>query len=411
MGLHSATVGDSTIARAVEQRMRDCGIESMDDYLEVVCHSDTELDALIEAVVIPETWFFRDANAFGALCDWVHQEWLPTRAAGSPLRILSVPCSSGEEPYTLAMCLAECGVAPGDAQIDAVDISQGNLRKAASARYGANSFRGDTLGYRDRYFDYREPHYQLNEDIRRRANFQHANLLDGAFGNGRPPYRVIFCRNLLIYFDRPTQQRAIDQLDALLAQDGLLFLGHSETSLLQTRGFSPLPTERCFGYRRGSATQAAQPDRQVAARTRRITPAPATPKPRTRPFASVPPQPSPTRVPTAEPDSTHLLRRAKQLADQGHMDEAAACCQALLQEKPQQADAYYLLGVIREAAGNSEDAEQMFRKAVYLIPDHYEALVHLSVILERSGDRESAQRFLARATRAQAGEAAQGGDA
>ena len=83
------------------------------------------------------------------------------------------------------------------------------------------------------------------------------------------------------------------------------------------------------------------------------------------------------------------------------MKEAEARCEALLREKPHQADAHYLLGIIREAAGNTRDAELMFRKAVYLQPDHYEALVHLSVICKKTGDPKTAQRFFERATRAQ----------
>ena len=96
-----------------------------------------------------------------------------------------------------------------------------------------------------------------------------------------------------------------------------------------------------------------------------------------------------------------MLATATRLANQGHLDEAAKYCEDLLSRQTHQADAYYLLGVIREAAGNSEDAEQMFRRAVYLQPNYYEALVHLSVICERSGDPDGARRYLERAARAQ----------
>mgnify|MGYP000107871180 CR=1 FL=1 len=253
MGLHSATVGSSTVARAVEQRMRACSIETVNEYRDIVARSDTELDALIEAVVIPETSIFRDPTAFRALSDWLRNEWIPNRPGAAVLRVLSVPCSSGEEPYTLAMCLAECGIGADEARIDAVDISSINLEKARQARYGRNSFRGDDVGYRDRYFDHRAPYYHLSNTIRQRVNFQRGNILENEFTRDRAPYHVIFCRNLLIYFDRPTQHRAVDQLEQLLTESGLLFLGHSETSLLQQRGFAPLPYERCFGFQRERA--------------------------------------------------------------------------------------------------------------------------------------------------------------
>lgn len=408
MGLHSSTVGDNTIARAINQRMRDCRIDVIQDYCDVVSHSDTELNALIEAVVIPETWFYREPNAFHAFSAWLRSDWLPNRSATSILRILSVPCSSGEEPYTLAMCLAECGITARQAQIDAVDISSANLRKAAEARYGRNSFRGENLAYRERYFERRGADFQLSADIRQRVNFRRGNLLDSTFSENCPPYQVVFCRNLLIYFDRPTQHHAIDQLQALLSDSGLLFLGHSETSLLQKRAFSPLAFERCFGFRHGNGVAPTPQPGDKLPRRRRIDAPPRVRKPAPSPFCTVAPRPPQATAPVARPDTEQLLLQAFQLADQGHMDEAAACCETLLRNKVHQADAHYLLGIIREAAGNTRDAEQLFRKAVYLQPDHYEALVHLSVICEKTGDPETARRLLNRASRAQANRRPQG---
>ena len=90
MGLHSATVGSVTVRQAVEQRMRSCDIHETGDYLKVLQHSATELDALIDTVVIPETWFYRDRNPFSAFSTWVTDEWSP-RKPGHTLRVLSVP--------------------------------------------------------------------------------------------------------------------------------------------------------------------------------------------------------------------------------------------------------------------------------------------------------------------------------
>ena len=233
--------------------------------------------------------------------------------------------------------------------------------------------------------------------------FQRGNILDGEFTEDRSPYHVILCRNLLIYFDRSTQHRAVDQLEKLLTESGLLFLGHSETSLLQKRCFSPLPFERCFGFRRGNAA-APRPvpaARREFPRPSRGNSAVKTRQPMPAPFSAAPPAAAQVTAAASAPDLEQLLLQAFQLADQGHMDEAAACCESLIRKQPCQADAHYLLGVIREAAGNTRDAEQMFRKAVYLQPGHYEALVHLSVICARTGDVAGARRFRERATRSQ----------
>ena len=402
MGLHSATIGSGTVTHAVDQRMRDSDICDRQEYLRVLQHSLTEMDALIDTVVIPETWFYRDRNPFSAFSAWVSGQWLPHNAL-SPLRVLSVPCSTGEEPYTLAMCLADLNLPAQAAQIDAIDISHSNIDKAMRACYGNNSFRGSDLGFRDRHFDCENQRYQLRDDIRARVNFARANVLDPAFLQHRQLYHVIFCRNLLIYFDRPTQDLAIERLEQLLMPEGLLFLGHSETSLLLERSFTPLDYPRCFGFRRGQAsrndnipggrTRSARAPRAPA--TRRIDSPSATVT--ARPFSAAgcgAPQPAP--VPA---DSEALLSEAFQLANQGHLDEAAEHCETLLQRGHHLADAHFLLGLVRESAGNTRDAEQMLRKTIYLDPDHYEALTHLSVICLQKGDTVNAQRFQQRATR------------
>jgi chemotaxis protein methyltransferase WspC len=100
-------------------------------------------------------------------------------------------------------------------------------------------------------------------------------------------------------------------------------------------------------------------------------------------------------------DADRLLSEAFQLADQGHLDEAAQHCENLLRQQQHLTDAHFLLGLVREAAGSIEEAEQMFRKTIYLDPNHYEALTHLSVIYQQQGDAVSAQRFQRRAARAQ----------
>jgi len=402
MGLHSSTVGSETISQAVAQRMRDCSVTDIDDYRNIVSQSTTELNALIDTVVIPETWFYRDRSPFSAFSDWLRHTWLANNPT-SPLRILSVPCSTGEEPYTLAMCLTDCGVAASDAQIDAIDISSINIEKARSACYGNNSFRGTDLHFRDLYFDSVGTHFQLRDNIRKRVNFEQLNIMDSTFIAGRAPYHVILCRNLMIYFDRPTQHQAIDRLEQLLTRNGMLFLGHSETSLLLERPFVALDFPRSFGFRRvqkkkREETSTAPHLRPKSTPVRKLNkPAPASPLP----FTDSPGKSEQQGRNVMGEHDTDLLQQAFKLADQGHFDEAASRCEILLKQKIRQADAHYLLGLIREAAGNPTEAERMFRKAVYLDPGHYEALTQLSIICRRQGDTGGAQRFHERATRAQ----------
>src|ERR1051326_8763307 len=102
MGLDVATVGHSALDHAVRSRMNACGLRDMESYWERLQSSKVELQELIETVVVPETWFFRDREAFSGFVKLVMEDWLPAHV-GRMLRVLSVPCSSGEEPYSIAM--------------------------------------------------------------------------------------------------------------------------------------------------------------------------------------------------------------------------------------------------------------------------------------------------------------------
>lgn len=403
MGLHSATVGSNTVHRAISARMRMCNVQSPADYLALIEHSRTELEALTEAVVVPETWFFRDHNPFVAFSNWITEN-RDNFTSESPLQILSVPCSTGEEPYTLAMCLKDCNIAFECAQIDAFDISRKSLEKAKTALYGNNSFRGDNLLYRSRHFSPAGSNFRVNDDIVKRVRFQRGNLLDIEFTTRQKKYGVIFCRNLLIYFDRATQHLAIDRLSDALQPNGVLFVGHSETSLLKGRPFSALEHARCFGFRKElvlpSKANDPRPQRSARAGSVGCRSNQTTQARQVRPFAlSADPKPA-TQHDSAD-TAGQLIQKAFSLANEGHLNEAAELCNLLIKQRDSQADAHYLLGVVREAAGNTTEAQQLFRKAVYLDPAHAKALTHLSIIASRTGDEQSAQRLRDRAERAE----------
>ncbi|PYR25924.1 MAG: methyltransferase, partial [Acidobacteria bacterium] len=142
--------------------------------------SDAELQELIDAVVVPETWFFRDRESFLALARLVREEWLRSPWAGV-LRLLSLPCSTGEEPYSMAMALLEAAVPADRFRIDALDISTRALAQAGRAVYGRNSFRGDELGFRDRHFETAAQNYRVSETVRQRVRLQQGNLFAAVF--------------------------------------------------------------------------------------------------------------------------------------------------------------------------------------------------------------------------------------
>jgi chemotaxis protein methyltransferase WspC len=392
MGLDSASVGSSTIDRAVRLRMAGAGIEKLEEYWQRVQGSSDELQELIETVVVPETWFFRDREAFAALARFSVEEWLPSHGTAA-LRALSVPCSTGEEPYSIVMALIDEGIPAGRIHVDAVDISDRALARARHGEYGANSFRGDDLDFRTRYFSRTARGFSVAKWLPDRVTFLKGNLLSPDPSFGQEPYDVVFCRNLLIYFDRSTQSRIMRTLGSLLTSTGILFVGGAETYLTSRSGFTSVNQAMSFAFRKTGAQRAepvySPPMLQAASVIRTVNPRPV--------------YPVKTLLPAVDPLSsvrvTADLATARRLADSGRLQEAADWCENDLQQQTSSPETWYLLGLVRNALGDERRAAECYRKLLYLDPDHLEALTHLALLTEKNGDTAGARRLRERARR------------
>jgi chemotaxis protein methyltransferase WspC len=400
IGLDAASIGSSLIERIIRLRMKQHGLKHLDAYQHLLDTSPDELRELIEAVVVTETWFFRDREPFNAFVQLVQTEWLPRHPVG-PFRVLSVPCSSGEEPYSLAMALLDAGVPDTRFRIDAADISANALTRAARAIYGKNSFRGRDLAFRNRHFQHTKEGFLLSPSVRATVSFRRENILDKGFLSGSAPYDFILCRNLLIYFDRATQGLVREKLHRLLADDGALFVGPAEMPLVCEAGFVSANFPLAFACRKssGNSVPAGRLRRRKSPTPGMANGVPAAGKAHGSRFdtdnAAL--QPSPVHLTTTAPDS---LEAARLLADTGQLTEAAAICESYLASHGPSAEAYYLLGLMKDAADDPE-AITYYRKALYLEPNHYEALVHIALWLEKNGDLPGARPFKRRAARAQ----------
>jgi len=395
IGLDAASVGSGSIQRVIRLRMKNLGAADPASYREILSRSRTEWDQLVEGVVVTETWFFRDAEAFNVVVE-------AARAAlpDSTLRVLTIPCSSGEEPYSLAIALAEAGISPGRVEIEAVDISSRALARAKSGVYSRNSFRGKNLTFRDRYFTSAKDGFVLQPEICNSVKFIEGNVLNPDFAPDEQKYDFIFCRNLLIYFDRPTQQKALEKLHTLLASNGLLFVGPAEQPLTLEHGFVSANLAKAFACRKSISKLRTEQMAKEAWKT---------PSPLPVSFSrSDQIAPSPTAVvaipheATRESEKTAItpeLELARQLADAGRLQDAAEICERYLGSDSDSAQGWYLLGLIRDATGNP-NAMDCYRKALYLKPDHYETLLQMAMWLQKNGESARARTFKARAERA-----------
>lgn len=422
MGLDSGSIGAAAVERAVRHRMQAVGVDDEQDYLMQVQTSPAEMQQLIEAVIVPETWFFRYPESQEAMATLARERLFAPGAEARVLRVLSVPCSSGEEPYSIAMALLDAGVPAARFQVDAVDISERMVEFARRARYGRNSFRGANLSYRDRYFTETPDGHQLADGVKARVRFLAGNLFDAQLLANVQPYDFVFCRNLLIYFDAATQERAVAILRRFARRDGVLFVGPAETSLMTARRLVAVPLARAFAFRAEPAAREeaanpaswtprpppgrarvdtliprAVPPRPVVAATPAWLgrPSGAAPAVALAPAAAMSPVPAAVAAATIETD----LRAIAMLADQGRVDEAMARCRAHLDQHGASAEALYLLGLLQDASGDTRQAEAAYRKALYLDPTHHEALLHLAALIAADGDQEGARRLQARAAR------------
>jgi chemotaxis protein methyltransferase WspC len=329
------------------------------------------------------------------------EEWLRTHPEGV-MRVLSLPCSTGEEPYSAAMALRDAGFPAERMRIDAFDISRRSLEHARRAVYGRNSFRGGNLDFRDRHFTPAGAGWQLADALRQSVNFRQGNVLDASLETGAGTYDAVFCRNLLIYFDRATQDRAIATLTRMLAPKGWLFVGPSETGLLLSHKFVSAKIPLAFAFRPASAMpRETQPLASAPARETAAPPACASVPAKPLPFSSVVLRTTTKNVlaPVAKPEAEADLASAMEFANQGRLADAAQACEAHMRKYGPSAQAYYVTGLVRDASGNHTEAAELYRKALYLEPKHHEALVHLASLLESQGDKAGAKLLNARARR------------
>jgi chemotaxis protein methyltransferase CheR len=221
----------------IRRRLRNLDISSYNEYCQYVFGSDghqTELVHLLDAVTTNKTDFFREPGHF----DFLTSKALPDLAAryGNSRRsvIWSAGCSTGEEPYTLAMLLSEYAANhPGfQFSILATDISTAVLDKARLGIFKSEMVEAVPKDLRRKYFmrsrDHSSPLVRVVPELRAQIDFRRLNFMDADFGLAERP-EIIFCRNVIIYFDRPTQVRILGKITRYLAAGGFFFAGHSES--------------------------------------------------------------------------------------------------------------------------------------------------------------------------------------
>jgi chemotaxis protein methyltransferase CheR len=217
-------------------------------FLTASLQREEEWDELASVLTNNETYFFRERAQLDVLLTDVIDESL---RAGGRLRVWSSACSTGEEPYTVAMMLLEGKrIAPSNILLRAGDLSPRALDKARTGFYRELSFRATPPEIVQEYFRPFEQGFFVNEDVKRMVDFFRINLLDAQAVAAAGTFDAIFCRNVLIYFDKSTQKRVVEAFAQALRPGGFLFLGHAESIMRLTDLYQPVITPKAIYYRR-----------------------------------------------------------------------------------------------------------------------------------------------------------------
>ena len=418
------------VVKAVAERLKRRAASDIGEYLSLLddpVSRSVEARALADKLTINETYFFREDAHNAVLRNVVLPEF---RDRGHrPLRVLSLGCSSGEEPYGVALTLSECGWTRNEARIIAVDASAAAIDRAERARFSAWSLRNVDEVRRRKYFAQANGGFELVPNVKSWVRFAVSNFLDRDPGVFEPEsYDVVFCRNVLIYFTPDVVKQVIDDIFRSLRPGGFLFLGHAETGhagrrfdahdasgafYFTKRRNSEIPTIKIG--RRAPETQAQEAERAanvVSIATRRTdrpkapaTPVPAAPDPRVALDSSIRALRSErfaeamTLLEDAPRCREREVVRATILTNRGELAAARDVCSGLVGDYGDDAETHYLLGLCAELEKRPDRAREAYMRASLLDEDFAMPRLRLGMLARRGRQVEDARRFLGDALR------------
>lgn len=402
---------------SVSKRAAACGLNDHGEYLKTVSADEEELHRLIDLVTINETYFMREAQHFGVLCDTVMPEML-ARKSGK-IRILSAGCSTGEEAYSILIALIEkygMGIR-SRVEIHGVDIDRNVVRTAKEGMYGNNSFRSEDPALMKYFERGKDRRYALVPAIRAGVDFQVCNLLLQPYPENLQKMDIIFYRNVSIYFDRDIQRAIFQNLSGILNPEGYIFLSSTETYYHNIGILSLKEYDKVFLYKKGiemgfdDRRKYKAPQPSLPARTEAAPPAvPVTPpaivekrKDLRVAFDEALADAMQKKYESSVAKVDELLKldpdflkayalKASLLINQQDMDGAREVCRQILARDEWNLEAYLLLGIAAKIKEEGDEALKMFKAALYIQPHCWLAHYYLADIYFSRQDAPGAHR-------------------
>jgi chemotaxis protein methyltransferase CheR len=438
-GLKIPPDGYHGLKLALSQRMPALGLSDAEEYVRRLggLAGANELRSLLPLVTVGKTDFFRDAGQFRALSKRIIPDLLVSaRRAGHKLLIWSAGCATGEEPYSLAIVLAESGARPEEAQVWATDLNVAAVQAAKLGRFPKRRMQGVSERRSRRFFHQRGDHCEVDDSLRAFIRFEAQNLAAPLFPRLRPEsIDLILCRNVIIYFDLPTIRALMGRFLRAIRPNGYLLLGYSESLFRIYEQFEMVEIEGTFVYRRpgqprlseehGSVDGRSGKSRQAAQKEARSK-TPVSIKSTSTSGPEVPGLAIARAAPAGRASPLKRLDEGVRLIERGQFEEALRAVGELTAKNPDDLAALLTLGniyslmgrtaesqrafakaLVREPlcveawlfggvaavqAGKITDAHSQLRKALFLEPRLAVAHYLLGQVQERLGDRESARR-------------------
>lgn len=360
----------------INSHMSQVGVGDYNAYYRLLIGSNTSFQQLLELIVVRETWFMREKEGLAYIPDFIR------RLKNSPdihipfFSILSLPCSSGEEAYSISMLLQDAGFLDSQYRVDGVDVSREGIQLANRATYGNNSFRNTSELFKHSYFDREGDKLRVKEGFRKNVHFSCENVLTSHKWKDRGLYDVIVCRNFFLYLHPKAQKKLSDDFKHLLKPHGLLIVGASELETFKSFGFVP------FGRYKNCSMKLKSVSEDIKGSSDHVE----------RNLWMID-----KRKEVKQISQEKILERAKQAANEGRFNEAMRDCSQYLLHDNQNPEVYYLMGLIHHANHEVEQAKDFFRKALYLDPYHHDTLIYMALLEEMVGKSSQAEALRRRA--------------
>ncbi|MBI1883280.1 MAG: hypothetical protein HYS08_03635 [Chlamydiae bacterium] len=394
-GLYFSEDRKASLQQKLDERIRICERATYEEYfhyLKFHPQGRLELKALLDLLTIGETYFFRNEPQFEALRDYVLPNILKEKK--DTLRIWSAGCSTGEEPYSIAMLLREhlTFFENWEISILATDINQNVLKAAQEGIYNARAVHAMPTEYLQKYFVQKGQKFWISEEIKKMVQFQYHNLVRDPFSLPlMQNLDILFCRNVIIYFNIETIRRILSQFAECLLTDGFLFVGHAETLWNLSDDFSPIEFPQTFLYQKteGPASKRSRPPEILLPSFEKVD----EDVPMDR-CAHVPMKKKDRRSSAHRHIGTwvQMMSQAVHLANEGRYEEALIGVEKIIHENNLHLQAHFLMGVLLAKLHRYEKAVKQFERVLYIDEKMSIAYFHLGHLYRLTEKFEKAKK-------------------